>query len=77
MFGFLNSRIPTRYREGSAASYRAVAILILLLVVKIFVDVILLDNLSTSAMVVWAGSFFCTIVAVILTILFVPRVHTA
>ena len=76
VFGTLNSNIPARYREDSSTSFRAIAIFTILLAVDYIADLILLeDHLVSAAKAVWAGPVISGLIAAILTILYVPKVH--
>ena len=75
VFGTLNSNIPARYREDSSTSFRAIAIFTILLSVDYIAELILLEDHLVSAKAVWAGPVISGLIAAILTILYVPKVH--
>ena len=76
MFGLLNSHIPAKYREDSAASYRAVAVLVSLLVIEAIVVTILSITRLLFATLLWIlTAITCAFTVAALTILFVPRVR--
>ena len=75
MFGVLNSHIPTEYREDSAASYRAVAMLVSLLVIAGIISTILSYTRLLFATLVWILSVIsCGFAVAALSFLFIPRV---
>ena len=76
MFGCLNSHIPARYREESAASYKVVAMLVILILIDAIITTYLFMTRRLFATLLWISTLStCGFAVAALTTLFVPKVR--